>query len=130
LIAAGFKLVENRTWAPSWRGMVLIHQGARLDREALYLPHVAAARPAVPARLHAAGHILALADLDGCHRSGPDCTAACAVWGEPDAYHWQFSTVRALRVPVPALGTLGLWKPAPALFTAVATRNPDLDLAA
>jgi hypothetical protein len=130
LIAAGFKLVENRTWEIKWRGTVLIHQGQRRDRVALDLPHVAAAYATVPVRLLAPGHVLALAEITGCHRAGKECTAACSPWGEPGAFHWQLQAVRALRAPVPACGSLGLWKPSPALLTTLATRNPDLDLAA
>lgn len=116
LIAAKFKPTENRTRRTNYVGPVLIHSSAyeapkcavRLVPEGLY---------EIPERLLLRGHVLALATIAGCHKYEPGC-CTCP-WAERDAgiFHWQLTGVRALPEPIPAKGTLGLWRPGSEIVT-------------
>jgi hypothetical protein len=106
------KGTENRTWLAHRRGPILIHSAAKKDDGSRAVP--AWAEPLikrVPKRLQARGRVLAVATLADCHESEPGCCPS--LWAERDAgvYHWQLTDVRALPEPIPAKGTLGLWKP-------------------
>ena len=114
LIGAGFKPTENRTVRTNHVGPILIHSSAyEAPRNAVRRIPVGAYD--IPQRLLLRGHILALANLTGCHFAAEGC---CAPWGEPEAWHWQISGVHALPDPIPAKGRLGLWRPDRDLLTA------------
>lgn len=103
------KGTENRSWATKYRGPVLIHAAAGKPTAAPLRPDGTAYE--VPERLQARGALLALATLVDCH----EAAGCCGPWGEPTGCHWIFADVRPLSEPIPAKGTLGLWKPAPGL---------------
>lgn len=109
-IAAGQKLVENRTRATSYRGPLAIHAGLAWHLDGLEDGRVL---DAVGCPLRAwhydqwpRGVVVAIAQLVDCHRAD----GCCKPWGDPEAYHWVLADVRVLADPVPAKGRLGLWE--------------------
>jgi hypothetical protein len=108
--AHGPKRVENRTWSTRYRGPLLIHAAARADRHAA--DFFAGEWPDVRSA------VIAVVDLADVH-AGDRCGSCCPVWAEPRAVHWVLDRVRALTVPIPATGRLGLWTPPADLLTAV-----------
>ena len=111
-ITHGKKRCENRTWATKYRGALLIHAGATVDRHAI-LPF--GKNSELPAWGVTRSAIVAVAELVDVH-PGCDC---CRPWGEPHVYHWQLDDVRPLPEPVPCKGRLGLWTPDADLTQAV-----------
>jgi hypothetical protein len=129
LILTGGKDVENRTWTTSYRGLLAIHAGRRLDRDAALglsglcgagrLPWPLPDRPAA-----ARGALLGLVTLVGIHHVA-DCWdeefGCCSWWAEEaDGYHWQLTNPRILAEPIPTPGRLRLW---PVTLPTVATRG-------
>lgn len=127
-IVHGPKNIENRTQQTHRRGLVLIHAGMSVDREA---PGRSPAltrwlRPMTDAsNLTVLGAIVGVARIVDCHpakawwRGG-----CCSPWGEsgPDSesvWHWVLDERRALPEPVPARGALGFWRPAADTLAAV-----------
>lgn len=109
------KDVENRTRRTNWRGLVLIHAGARVDRDALR--HVPAdLTTGMPGKA-----VVAVARITDAH---PDCHGECSTWAQPGAWHWQLADVVALTEPVPAAGAQGLWIPDTSLRSRVAQALP------
>ncbi len=117
LIASGHKPVENRVWDWEWRGTLLIHAGTMWARDAKDFagPLVDLGDDYWQAARHPTG-IVAVAELAGVCKDQP---CGCGPWAMPDHYHWQLDQVRALDVPVPARGRLGLWHPSTELIAAV-----------
>jgi hypothetical protein len=102
LIIAGIKDVENRTWSTDYRGELVIHAGLAVDRPGLtdfahLLPGAAAAEP-LPS-----GAVLGTVELVDVV-SGYE-----SPWALIDNWHWILTRPRPLRIPVPAVGRLGLW---------------------
>lgn len=119
LIASGQKDVENRSWGTTYRGLLLIHAGQGWAGEAeAWFNHVFA--PFLPddyfrPERHPQG-IVALAELvDIC----PGLPCECGPWATAGNRHFRLGNARALAVPVPARGSLGLWRPTPELLAAV-----------
>lgn len=111
-IAMGWKTVENRSWATPHRGLLAIHSGTTVAREALAFPPLAALwAPGTP--LHR-GSVIAVVTLEDCHPAG-ECEARCGPgmcneWAMPGyAFHWELSGAIALPEPVPATGRERLW---------------------
>lgn len=102
LIVAGHKDVENRTWATTYRGRVLIHAASRLDPTG----------PAtdLPTPL---GVVLGSVEIVDCVRN------AASPWACPDCWHWMLARAEAWRYPVPHRGGLGL-RHAPDFLVALA----------
>lgn len=93
------KNIENRSWSTHYRGPLLIHAGARFDREAIEM-----IRPALGEEW-GRGRIIGCVDLVDCvrgHRSK---------WADKGSWHWILKNARALKSPVIAKGKLGLWIP-------------------
>jgi hypothetical protein len=109
------KDIENRGHHRTYRGLVLIHAGQRIDARALQQ---------VPADLELPKKaVLAVARLADMHT---DCDGRCSTWAEPDAaWHWQLTDVHALTQPVPTPGAQGLWIPDDDLRRRVAAALPD-----
>ncbi|MFJ3772468.1 hypothetical protein ACIPX0_12310 [Streptomyces sp. NPDC090075] len=109
LIAAGLKPVENRSWAlpRSFAGPLLIHAGAKDDREGWLTPGVREALEGASVPVHVYGAVIAVAGRVTCHRD----EGCCAQWGEHGAFHWVLEDVRRLATPISATGRLGLWRP-------------------
>jgi hypothetical protein len=113
-IAQAGKDVENRTRRTHWRGLVLVHAGAGVDRHAMR---------DVPAEAAMASRaVLAVTRITDAH---PDCGGTCSSdWAQPGAWHWQLADTVALTAPVPATGAQGLWIPGPDLRSRVALALP------
>lgn len=90
-ILAGMKLIEYRSWPTAHRGLLLIHAGKALDREAL------ADYPALDVASLARGALVGAVDL---------------VEVEPDGtggFAWSLASPRRLMQPIPYPGRLGLF---------------------
>ena len=139
-IAHGGKAIENRSYPTRYRGQIAIHGGAlsRWDPDGERSPRLRlawrewiAALPAgnvptpLPSRrsLHISfGAVVAVAELAGCHSSGPQGCGGewdgvdgwlrpwCSTWAANGQCHWELADVRPLRDPVPCRGMLGLWR--------------------
>lgn len=108
LIRDGAKTIEIRSWPTSYRGPLAIHVGAtwvagwegedppRSDRDTWPRSAIIAIVDLVDVRL-----------LD--RVTDDDRERACC---DPDvgAYAWELANVRALDVPIPCKGSLGLWE--------------------
>lgn len=118
-IARGYKPVENRTWATSYRGPLAIHASLAWDTDPYAIQFVKDAMrtqgvlPPASIRddspLAGVGRVVAVVDLvdicgDGVHG---DC--ACGPWAASGQMHWRLANPRPLAEPVPAKGRLGLW---------------------
>ncbi|MER0443114.1 hypothetical protein ABR738_00735 [Streptomyces sp. Edi4] len=105
------KQVENRTWpvpAALVDSTVLLHAGREPHRQGLHDPRVLGLE-GLPAREDlVTGAVLAVGRLTGSHLETGGC---CAPWGDREVFHWTFADWRPLKDPVPATGTLGLWRP-------------------
>ncbi|MGY4103805.1 ASCH domain-containing protein [Nocardia sp. R16R-3T] len=110
LIVAGHKTVENRTWTTRHRGAVVIHAGARWERDGADLAVALGISGFVSSAQCPSGY-LSVAQLVDVHRAA----GCCAPWGQQDkgVYHWVFTGAVALSAPVPGPGRLGLY-PVPA----------------
>lgn len=86
-------------WATRWRGILLIHGGQTVDKQALALLHVRAALPEDYEPVQ--GHVVAVADLAGMHADD----GACTRWSERGCFHWQLTNVQRLTEPVHATGS-------------------------
>jgi hypothetical protein len=114
------KRIENRVWTTSWRGTLLVHAGSSINDQALAQPQVQAALPTGHQLVSRA--IVAVADLVDIHADD----GACTPWSMPGHFHWQLAHVQRLTVPVFALGTQRLWRPAPKLLRKITAANPHL----
>jgi hypothetical protein len=93
LIIEGIKDIENRTWATSYRGPLLIHAGKGIDKS-----EWTQTLTDMPA-----GAIIGTVDLIDVVRDSD------SEWAEADSFHWVLANPRPLPVPVSACGKLGLW---------------------
>lgn len=108
LIARGDKPIENRMWATSYRGPLLIHAGKSRewldeDDEVLY--------PGMPF-----GAFVAVADLVAClhvNQAWPNCWRHLVGHEHANGpWCWVLENVRRFDVPLPAKGAQGLWESA------------------
>jgi hypothetical protein len=134
-IAAGHKLVENRSQGTKYRGPLIIHAGKQWSDRGRQDSRVvevwkAAGYPMWPATarhsggvamqraLTPLGEVIAVAQLVDSH---PDA-GCCRPWGESSytegdgklrtaVHHLVLEDVRALEFGTPARGALGLWRP-------------------
>ena len=96
LVMAAVKTTENRTWRTNYRGRLLIHAGARDDREAM-------ARHGHLLDDYPRGAILGTVELLDCVRDSE------SEWALADHWHWQLADPQPFETPIPATGKLGLW---------------------
>lgn len=107
------KRIENRTWRTGYRGLVLIHAAAGLDRPDLDdIEAITGQRPDEQLLVRSA--VVAIARLVSCTRG-----QHASRWAAQGQWHWEWSGVMALAEPVPAKGALGLWRPDEDLVLAV-----------
>jgi hypothetical protein len=107
------KDTENRPRRTNYRGLVLVHAGLKVDREAMR--RIGEGHP-MPR-----GAVLAIARIVDAHNQ---CDGSCSKWAFPDVWHWQLSDVVALTEPVRASGAQGLWVPGDDLRRCVAAALP------
>lgn len=125
LVALEAKRIETRSWQTSYRGWLAIHAGKTLPKtERLLCEQVpfrtallrdTALDPTYPlAAQLPRGCIIAIARLDSCQP-----TETIEWPGEPERsfgdyapgrYAWYLSHIHRLLQPIPARGTLGLWR--------------------
>ena len=108
------KDTENRGWGTTYRGLLAIHAGKRVEWSApakawhaagLGPPPYGAKRSAWLASLPQ-GAVVAVARLVDCH----ECDGECSPWAIPGQWHWVLAERRRLARPVPAVGQRGLWR--------------------
>ena len=107
-IARGRKRVENRTWAPSYRGPVAIYASMRVDLHAAESPVLWFAGWDPDDPVAAIGGIVAivtLADVCSAAINGEDCD--CGEWADPNAFHWRLTDPQPLARPVVSIGRAG-----------------------
>jgi len=122
-IAYAGKTIENRVQRWSYRGPVLIHAGATIDRAARKHPPMAAVIRGLQLEQRA---VIAVARIVDCHADDGECTP----WSLPGHNHYVLKDVTALPLPVPyERGQLGLWLP-PAELVARVRLQLDDDTAA
>ena len=126
LIAMGLKTFETRRWAPAYRGPLLIHAGAKVDRDfaaELVAEGVLQADQKLPSMA-----ILCVVDLWECYRTKGESRIKFSEddrrygdWG-PNRWAWELRNRRSLRMPVGIKGQLGLWLPDMATVSVVNAR--------
>jgi hypothetical protein len=104
-IARGRKPVENRDWAPSYRGRLAIYASMHVDLLAAEEPLLwfTGWDPGDP--VAAIGGIVAvvtLADVCSAAMRGESCD--CGEWARPNAHHWRLTDPRPLARPVVSIG--------------------------
>jgi hypothetical protein len=107
-IARGRMPIENRDWAPSYRGQLAIYASMRVDLHAGENPLVSFSGwdPSDPAA--AMGGIVAVAMLaDVCSAAITGQPCGCGEWARPAMYHWRLTGVHALDRPVVRIGRAG-----------------------
>jgi hypothetical protein len=134
-IIHGGKNVENRTQniAGSYRGPVAIHAGRGWSHQGAFDQRVLGAvcetnhidAPIVEAQgylepdmdeFHPSGVVIGVVDLVDVDRL-PE--PLCSPWAMDDHHHLVLRNPRALAVPIPAKGRLGLWRPDDTLLAAI-----------
>lgn len=106
-IIHGGKDIENRSQRTNYRGALYIHAGKGEDSEAYGFPALAAVIP-TDRQVLRRGEVLGMVVLIGCHHSNV-CGNACSEWAENGYWHWEIAEPRAIPIPYPASGKLGLW---------------------
>lgn len=92
------KDVENRTWATPYRGLLAIHAGLRVERDAVDELGIATDQ-----RLPR-GCIIAVARLSDVVDNSP------SRWARAGHFHWLLTDVQRLADPIPLTGRLGLFR--------------------
>ncbi|MEV5348958.1 hypothetical protein [Streptomyces achromogenes] len=122
-IAYAGKNIENRVQRWSYRGPVLIHAGATIDRAARKHPPMTAVIRGLQLEQRA---VIAVARIADCHADDGECTP----WSLPGHNHYVLQDVTPLSLPVPhERGRLGLWFP-PAELVARVRLQLDVTAAA
>jgi ASCH domain len=107
-IARGRKQVENRTWAPSYRGPVAIYASMRVDLDAAESPLLWFAGWDPDDPVAAIGGIVAIVTLaDVCSAAVDGASCDCGEWADPNAYHWRLTDPQPLARPVVSFGRSG-----------------------
>lgn len=112
-LAAGFKPIENRAWAPPRTllgGFLAIHAAKTTERMG-DIPRVAELAGVMPSEL-SFGAILAVVRVTGFAASVEQLPPSSRPWFT-GPFAWVFSELRRLPTPVPARGQQGLWTPSP-----------------
>jgi hypothetical protein len=107
-IARGRKPVENRDWAPSYRGQLAIYASMRVDLQASESPLIwfAGWDPGDPvAVIGGIVAVVTLADVCSAAMAGQCCD--CGEWAQPNAYHWRLTDPQPLVRPVVSVGRSG-----------------------
>ncbi|HYZ53799.1 MAG TPA: ASCH domain-containing protein [Streptosporangiaceae bacterium] len=104
-IARGRKPVENRNWAPPYRGKLAIYASMHVDLQACESPLIWSADWDPDDPVAAIGGIVAvvtLADVCSAAISGTSCD--CGEWARPKAHHWRLTDPQPLTRPVVSIG--------------------------
>lgn len=98
------KDIENRTWATSHRGDLLIHAGKSKKQIAESRDFCDRIGISCSEEL-VFGAILGIVELIDCDRNSQ------SIWAQEDEYHWQFANPRLFAEPIVCNGALSLWTP-------------------
>ncbi len=111
LIAVGAKRMETRSWAPQYRGELVIHAAKRWTADAHDLIQESPFREALQGHQIPRGAIVAVVRLTGCLRTTDSQPSypECAFGNYDDGrFAWVLERVRAIE-PVPCRGRQRLW---------------------
>jgi hypothetical protein len=97
------KDVENRARYVSYRGLLLVHAGQKVDPEGVEFLRSIGIEP--PAEAYRTGHIVGSVQVTGCVSGSP------SIWARPGAWHIQVSAPEPATAAVMHSGNLGLMKP-------------------
>ncbi len=111
------KDVENRTWATGYRGLVLIHAGLRLDKEAFQFFETAEGRALMgrselPDDCGVTGGIIGAVELAGCFRYS-QVHKGRSKWHMKGQYGLYLQRPQLFSSTIKCRGQLGLFDPAP-----------------
>jgi hypothetical protein len=130
LIALGEKQFETRSWATKHRGLLAIHAGKKIDKEACLREPIRSvlAKHGYDADNLPMGAIIATANLSECNKINiASVTFASSVsdkgeileiyednelafgWYEEGRFAWKLTNIIPTRLPIPAKGQQGLW---------------------
>ncbi|GAA0382501.1 ASCH domain-containing protein [Paenibacillus motobuensis] len=130
LIALGEKRFETRSWPTKYRGLIAIHAGKKIDKEACMQPEISRAleRQGYTANNLPTGAIVTVCNLEEVHQitvardsfaGSVNQNGEIAMhvegdefafgWYEEGRYAWELRTVRRITEPIPAKGQQGLW---------------------
>ncbi|MFH1086150.1 MAG: ASCH domain-containing protein [Chloroflexota bacterium] len=113
LIVNGYKTVENRSWATSYRGPLAIHAGQKIERlviEDLIAQWTADGEAPSEAELQemrTTGATIGVVELVDCTLTPTEPNDV--EWRSPGNYAWVLREPRVLDTPVPMKGRLGLF---------------------
>lgn len=132
LVVSGVKDVENRSWATSHRGPLIVHgakswdDGAQrlldeLGGDGMLTPEQHAAVNGCAMHRDAPTGYLGVVELVSVHKAGDLLCQECSPWAFDGSWHWQLA--HALRFPaaIAGGGQLGMWA-APATAAQAARR--------
>lgn len=118
-IAYAGKTVENRVTRWSYRGTILIHAGAAVDKAAKKHPPMASVIRGLQLEQRA---VIAVARIVDAHDNDGECTP----WSLPGHTHYVLDDITPLSLPVPhERGQLGLWFPPAELVARVRLQLDD-----
>jgi ASCH domain-containing protein len=92
------KTVENRSWATSYRGPLLIHAGRKIV-PAEHYRHLFEAPADLPL-----GAVIEVVELVDCIRNASSAWAVAGLW------HWVIRNPRVFAKPIPARGNVGIFE--------------------
>lgn len=107
LIVDGRKKIETRSWPTSYRGLLAIHAGKKMEEEFAAIECGYTEMPL--------GSVLGIAELVDCVRMTPATIAATddyeRLWGcyEVGRFAWHLRLLEKFASPIPARGAQGLW---------------------
>jgi len=116
LIIEGLKDVENRTWPTKFRGRVLVHASAAIDKNAI--DRISLINDELAKKIKhelicnklplgvIIGHVEIVSCLCHTHHSINDTKS---IWAEKDAWHWILANPTKIMEPIPAKGKLSFW---------------------
>lgn len=136
LIFRGGKPVENRKWATTYRGDVLIHASGSWDGRAIPFAGGLTAKgvPGIPLHELSGNHdlhpnkavvgVVELYDICTGGRGGDPCD--CPPWASPGQNHWKIRNTAEFPRPVPCRGNLSLWQLTDEVWPAVETQLKEV----
>lgn len=114
------KDVENRTWATSYRGPLVVHGAKSFDRTAeSWAIYVLGRCPTSGYERDEPTGLLGTVELVAqCLAGLRDESCDCGPWAMPGQAHWRLRDPRPFPEPIPHAGRLGLWTVDDALLPA------------
>lgn len=127
LIALGVKQFETRSWQTKYRGLIAIHAGKSIDKDAFedcWIKETLAEHGIRSIHDLPVGAVIAVAHLVDCHKvrlnfandavitTGPTINGLELKFGNyaDGRFAWELQDVKALEVPAAAKGQLSIWE--------------------